>query len=296
MLKPIKTPTPLEIGTLYHYGLEQLLNGRSAVDAAADLLEIAHASAEEKGIDYDPMNVYIAIEMARAWDRDSNWRSWKIEAVEKQFEVTTGYAKRLLGKIDGIITHPGTGKPYLIEHKTTGMWGNDGTKYLENLLWDEQSTNYLYAYRRMLEDGILTGAAVEGIFYDIIEKPSIKPYTATPPEKRKYTRDGMLYSNMHETDESAEDYRKRVRAWYEEKNRIHTAFVYRTPADIEEHIRDFNLTVKDIVSAEREGTWYRNPAACAVLACPYRPKCLDNVPDTDCLFTRKQSKNEELDQ
>lgn len=295
MLKPIETPKALEIGTLYHAGLERLLNGREFIDVAADLLEISHASAEDKGIDYDPMNVYIAIEMVRAWDRDSDWRSWKIEAVEKQFEVTTGYAKRLLGKIDGIITHPETGKPYLIEHKTTGMWGTDGTKYLENLLWDEQSTNYLFAYRRMLEDGILTGAAVEGIFYDIVEKPSIKPYTATPPEKRKYTRDGMLYSNMHESDESAEEYRKRVRAWYEEKPRIHTAFVYRTPADIEEHIRDFNLTVKDIVAAERDGTWYRNPAACAVLACPYRPKCLDNVPDTDCLFTRKQSKNEELD-
>ena len=291
-LKPIETPKALEIGTLYHVGLEHLLNGLPVEGAMLAVIECQRGNAELKGIDFDPLNAYVAAEMVRAFDRDSGWRDWTIVAVEKQFEVSTGYAKRLLGKIDGLIEQDG--KRFLIEHKTTSQWGTDGADYLHNLLWDEQSTNYLYAYNRMLEDGVIDGGEVSGIFYNIIEKPSIRPYTATPPEKRKYTRDGKLYAGQHEFDETPEEFRLRVREWYAAEKRVHTAFVYRTAADIAEHIADFNLTIKDIAAAEREGTFYRNPEACKILPCPYRAKCLDNMPDTDCLFVKKTQRNEEL--
>lgn len=294
MLKPIETPKALEIGTLYHAGLEAILSGIPASDIESFMLDMQHKNADAKGIDFEPLNAYIAIEMARAWDRESGWRDWKIISVEKAFEVSTGYAKRLVGKIDGLVIRPDTGKTYLIEHKTTSQWGVDGSDYLHNLLWDEQSTNYLYAYKRMLHDGVIEGEPVDGIFYDIIEKPSIKPFSATPPEKRKYTRDGRLYAGQHESDETPEEFRIRVREWYAAAPRIHTAFIYRTPADIAAQIADFNLTLKDIVAAEREGTFYRNPEACKILPCPYRSKCLDNVPDTDCLFMKKTARNEEL--
>ena len=150
-LKPIETPKALEIGTLYHYGLELLLNHTPYDDRTGMIREKAWLNAESLGIDYEPLNAYIAFEMVRAFDKGSHWREWQIDAIEKRFEVTTGYAKRMIGKIDGIITD--NGKRYLIEHKTTSQWGKDGESYLHNLLWDEQSTNYLYAYRRMLEDG-----------------------------------------------------------------------------------------------------------------------------------------------
>ena len=295
LLKPVETPKALEIGTLYHFGLERLLSGECFADVECDMIDKARDAAASKGIDFEPLNAFVAVEMVRAFDRDSNWRTWRIVAVEKQFEVTTGYAKRLRGKIDGVVIRPENGKPYLIEHKSTSQWGVDGSTYLHNLLWDEQSTNYLYAYRRMLEDGVISGAAVDGIFYDIIEKPTIKPYTATPLDKRKYTKDGKLYAGQHESDESPEEFRLRVREWYAAAKRVHTAFVYRTQADIDEQIADFNLTLKDINAAEREGTFYRNPEACRILPCPYRAKCLDNEPDTDCLFVKKNAIHEELD-
>lgn len=181
-----------------------------------------------------------------------------------------------------------------MEHKSTSQWGVDGTDYLHNLLWDEQSTNYLYAWQRMLDDGSVSGEQVDGIFYDIIEKPTIKPYTATPLDKRKYTKDGSLYASQHDRDETPEEFRLRVREWYAAEPRIHTAFIYRTQESIDAQIKDFNLVIKDIVNAEREGTFYRNPSACSILQCPYRPKCLDNMPDTDCLFVKKEKRNEEL--
>jgi len=293
MLKPIETPKALEIGTLYHYGLELLLMSEPLIGVEKAIVGMQKCAAAAKGIDYEPLNALVACEMVRAFDRDSDWRSWKITAVEKKFEVTTGYAKRLLGKIDGLIEKDD--KRFLIEHKTTSQWGKDGEAYLNNLLWDEQSTNYLYAYRRMLDDGTITGGPVSGIFYTIVEKPTIKPHSATLMEKRKYTKDGLLYSGQHDHDESPEEYAQRVRDWYAAEKRVHTAFVYRTEADIDEHIADFNLTLKDINAAERDGTFYRNPEACKILPCPFRSKCLDNVPDTDCLFVKKSTKNEELE-
>lgn len=292
MLKPIETPKALELGTLYHYGLELLLTGTDIDAVAFAIVERQALAVADKGIDVEVLPALIASEMVRAFDRDSDWRSWKIVAVEKRFEVTTGYAKRLLGKIDGVTEQDG--KSFLIEHKTTSQWGKDGEAYLHNLLWDEQSTNYLYAYQRMLEDGVIEGGQVSGIFYTIVEKPTIKPYSATPMEKRKYTKEGALYAGQHDRDETPEEFARRVRDWYAADKRVHTAFVYRTAADIAEHIADFNLTLKDINAAERDGTFYRNPEACKILPCPYRSKCLDNVPDTDCLFTKKTTKNEEL--
>lgn len=293
-LKPIETPKALEIGTLYHEGLEAILTGKNIAEVEKIIISKQQKNAVKHGIDYEPLNALVAVEMCRAWEHQSGYKNWIITGVEKKFEVSTGYAKRLMGKIDGTIIRPETGKPYLIEHKTTSQWGQDGSTYLHNLLWDEQSTNYLYAYRKMLEDGTLTGCNVDGIFYDIIEKPTIKPYKATPLAERKYTKDGKLYAKQHEHDETPEAFQLRVREWYNEAQRVHTAFIYRTETDIAAQIEDYNLTLKDIATAEREGTFYRNPEACKILPCPYRAKCLDNVPDTDCLFIKKENRNEEL--
>ena len=293
-LKPVETPKALEIGSLYHAGIEMILTGHKYPDVEVELVERAIADAAKKEIDYEPLNVFVALEMVRAWDRDSGWREWQILAVEKSFEVSTGYAKRLLGKLDGIVIRPETGKPYIMEHKSTSNWGDDGISYLDALLLDEQATNYLYAYSKMLEDGTISGAEVDGTFYDIIEKPKLRPYTATPVEQRKYTKDGRLYASQHEDDETPEDFRIRVREWYAEKPRVHTAFVYRTGAMIAEAVEDFNAQVRDLNAAERDFTWYRNPEACKILPCPYRAKCLEDNPSTDCLFVKKEKTNEEL--
>ena len=290
-LKPIETPKAFQIGTLFHFGLECLQSGKTIDDAIMDMQLECETDAILRQVDVNYYDLFTAQEMVRAWNEQSNWRSWNVVAVERTFEVSTGYAKRLKGKIDGIIIHPQTGKPYLQEHKTTSQWGEE---YLHNLLWDEQPTNYLYAFEKMRNSGEIDLPAADGIFYDITEKPKIKPYLATPVDKRKYTKDGKLYAGQHETDETPEAYAIRVREWYTSGERVHTAYVYRTPEDIQAQIDDFNLTLKDIQHAEKDKVFYRNPECCKILPCPYRAKCLDNVPDTDCLFVKKTAKNEEL--
>ena len=285
-LKPIQTPKALELGTLYHKGIEHLLHGMDFADIAMELEADQRSRCIDMAVDYDPIPVGVAVEMVKAFYRESGYQHWRVEEVETKFEVSTGYGKRLVGKIDAIMRQ--ADKVLLIEHKTTARWGRDGAEYLHGLLWDEQSTNYLYAYREQ------TGVAAAGIMYCIVEKPTIKPQLATPIEKRKYTRTGVIYASQRETDETAEEFLQRVAEWYAEAPRVHVHFIYRTPAEIDNQVADLNLVFKDMAECEKNETYYRNPGACSILDCPYRPKCLENKPDTDCLFVCKSARNEEL--
>jgi hypothetical protein len=291
-LKPIQTPQALHLGTLYHRGLELLLAGRDVDDIALELEADQRQHCIDMAVDYDPIPSGIALEMVKAFYRESGYQNWKVRHIEKKFEVSTGYGKRLIGKIDAIMEYEGA--EYLVEHKTTSCWATDGAEYLHRLLWDEQSTNYLFAHRQMLTDGVIEGSEVRGVFYCIVEKPTIKPLLATPIEKRKYKLDGTIYANQREEDESPEEYLARVKQWYAEKPRVHLHFVYRTPAELDQQIADLNLVFRDMAECEKNETYYRNPQACSILECPYRPKCLENKPDTDCLFVCKTARNEEL--
>ena len=100
-LKPIETPKALEIGTLYHEGLEAILTGKDIAEVQKIIIGKQNKNAVKHGIDYEPLNALVAIEMCRAWEHQSGYKNWIITGVEKKFEVSTGYAKRLMGKIDG---------------------------------------------------------------------------------------------------------------------------------------------------------------------------------------------------
>lgn len=51
---------------------------------------------------------------------------------------------------------------------------------------------------------------VESVLYDVMRIPALRPGTATPEENRKYTKDGRLFCNQRETDESPEHFSRRV--------------------------------------------------------------------------------------
>lgn len=291
-LKPIKTPAALKRGTLYHLGLEMLLQGKTLPEIKEALFDYEEKACFEAGVDFDPIPPGVAFLMVTAFYRESGYASWKVFAVEKTFEVSTGYGKRLIGKIDAFIEKDGS--YFLIEHKSTTRWNGDGSEYLHNLLWEEQPTNYLYAINKMKEDGTITAPEIKGIFYVITEAPKLSPRLATPIELRRYKRDGSLYANQRAEDETPEEYLQRCADWYAEAPRVHTHFEYRTPQEISDQIADLNLVFRDMTEAEKAGTYYRNPGACFFIDCPFRPKCLENNPETDVLFVKKSARNEEL--
>lgn len=285
-LKPIQTPAALQLGTLYHKGIELLLNGMELPNIKLELEAAQRNACLDANADYDPILNGIAFEMVKVFYRESGYASWGIDHVEKAFEVPTAYGKRLIGKIDVIANIHGN--KFVVDHKTTSRWGEDGGEYLHSLLWDEQSTNYLYAYEQIY------GEYAKGMLYVIIEKPTFKLSKATPLEKRKYTKTGALYASQREEDETPEEYLARVAEWYREKPRLHIHLQHRTPAELEKQVHDLNLVFKDMADCEKSETYYRNPAACSILDCPYRSKCLEDTADTDCLFVEKKARSEEL--
>ena len=282
-LKPIKTSEALSIGTLYHCGLESILNGVSLPDTLKRI-RLAGQTAES------PYDAATACAMITAWHSNSGWEKLEILDVEKQFEVPFGFANRLLGKIDAIVRNKEDGKAYILEHKTTARWGSDGAEYLNRLEMADQPVNYLCALRYLHSKGQYPHRP-DGVYYDIIEKPTLKPYEMTPPEKRKYTKAGTLAYGQHDHDETYYEYETRLSGWYADKQRLHIALVMPSLRQTEIHLKHQFDIIRDM---RKSVDYYPNPENCAIGGCPFACKCLIDSPQTDCLFTHKTAKNEEL--
>ena len=287
MLIPVETPKALSIGRQYHKGVELILNGYSYEEVENLLFNEEMENANKYQIEPNLFDTYLALEMVRHFAEYSNWQSWKIKAIEQNFEVPTGYGKRLKGRIDGLIDVNGFN--YLIEHKSASQLNE---RYVARLTYlDEQNVNYIYAYNKLRELGQIEDRPIGGIFYNIIEKPLLKPLKAT---ELKYKKDGTLYASCRLEDETPEEYRLRVRQWYSEGNRMIQKYISRTAEEIERAVVEFNATVRDLNQAKKNNTWYRNSNACSILPCPYECKCICDDETTDEYFTVKTQKNEEL--
>ena len=114
------------------------------------------------------------------WERDDDERFEKV-AAEVYFEAplmnpeTGGISKTwvLAGKIDAIAREKSSGKLYIIEHKTTSQDIGPGSDYWRRLAIDGQVSGYYVGAQA-------NGYEVENCLYDVIRKPTIKPYKATP--------------------------------------------------------------------------------------------------------------------
>lgn len=279
LLKPAVKPTALEIGTLYHRMLESYIT-----DGTTEI------NLKEEEV--DEVNLAIAQAMATAYVKWSQEQDLEFVEVELPFIVSVGHGKRLKGKIDAVVER--NEEYFLVEHKTTSQYNEE---YLQSLMLEEQPTNYLYAFNKMVDHAELGGINKKavGMFYLIVEKPTIKPYKATPIEQRKYKKDGSLYANQREFDETLEEFKERLAKWYAEEERIHRHFIYRKANELKEHIEDLQLQIKDLIRAEADGTYYRNPASCKIFGCPYRALCIAEDPKNFIdLYENKTKRNEEL--
>lgn len=276
-LKPRVSPLPLSFGSAVHAGLEALFCGHDVecmiVDSYGD--HLAEAGPWPK----------IAEIVVTEFDKQVDWRAWKVRQVEERFEVKCGYAKRLLGKLDALAEVDG--QLVLLEHKTALVNGQED-RYRNRLLWDDQATAYLYAVNEM-------GLGVSGILYNVMCKPSMKQLKATPIEARKFKKDRTLCAGQRENDETDAEFIERVAAWYREGGRFFQHFVYRTEAQLEAARERFRQIMLDMAAAEREGWLYPNPRACEILACPFESICLEDTPEArEMNFVLKEARNEEL--
>lgn len=198
---------------------------------------------------------------------------------------------RMAGVIDRIVKLP-DGRLALMENKTTSRDTTPGSDYWVRLHLDPQLSIYVIAARAL-------GYDVETVLYDVTKRPMHRPKLATPVEKRKFKKDGTLYANQRDTDETPEEYAGRVSAAIQEDvGRYYTRIeIARLDQDLEDCASEMWMQQRAVREAQKMGRWYRNPGSCfEPFACDYLPICqnrdLEN--ETPEGFVRVEDRHPEL--
>jgi len=265
----------LRFGTLFHAGLEAWWGWhRSAEiepemighDVAFEPLTEALNAVAGRGVD--------AYEQAKVEEvltgYDMRWRSeadrYEVLGVEVEFRapllnpatMAASRTWRLGGKIDALARRRDDGHVLVIEHKgTIEEIESDADHYWSTLALDVQLSGYVIGAEAL-------GYAVDECLYDVAKRPGQKPYKATAPESRKFTKDGRLYANQREFDETPDEYRARLRE--EIQGNLTRYFqrraIPRTQSQIRDYLADTWASARTMHEMNLAGFAPRNPAAC----------------------------------
>lgn len=134
---------------------------------------------------------------------DTGQPEFKILGIEQVLSFTISDGIRVALKLDGLIQTP-DGKNWVLEHKTSGVDTTPGSDYWTALRLDSQISTYILACK-------VNGIDVEGVLYDVLNKPALKQLQATPIAARKYTKatakaPSRLYAGQREEDETEEEF------------------------------------------------------------------------------------------
>ena len=266
-VKPKKIGDALRFGSLVHAGLESWWKGEGLVGALAAVQ-----------VEADPFERVKAMALIEGYD--VMWSGEEIEAleVEVEFEAPLLNPKtwaasrtwRLAGKIDAIVKM--NGQTMVREFKTTSeAIENDGDDYWLRLAIDSQVSQYIIGAEAL-------GYQVSSTLYDVARKPLLRPDMATPPDVRKYTKDGRLYANQRDRDETPNEYYARVKTDvlsnlnYYFKRKI----IPRSEEQLKDHMADVWMTARSIRDAQLLERHPRSPESCMRYGrCPYWSCCIN---------------------
>lgn len=298
-VRPVAPSTALAFGTAFHAFLEEYwksVGGTVPDPASFDFTK----DSKDKVLDgYTAATLRaLASGYIQTWG-ESDAANFEPIGAEIRYDAPlmnpeTGAPSRtwhLSGKIDALAREKATGKVFVIEHKTAGVDISPGANYWLKLAIDGQVSGYYIGAQSL-------GYDAQDCVYDVIRKPTIEPLKATPEDKRKYTKEGKLYANQREFDETPEEWEERLlmdiaanpSKYYARNN------VARSDNDLADYLFDMWAVGKNIADAERLGRFPRNAAACSRYGtCEYFGVCAGFQSLTDpVLFKVEESANPEL--
>lgn len=293
--RPAREADDLRFGTLFHAGQEAWWNAwqRPADERLA--LALAAVSTEA-----DPFDRVRAEELLAGYHARWLEEPYEVLGVEIEFSTalrnpTTGQPSRIWvlgGKIDVVVRDLRTGDKLTVEHKTSSEDISPGSEYWRRLKLDGQVSTYHEGARAL-------GHEVAGCLYDVAWKPAIRPLKATPRDNRKYKRDGSLYANQRDADETPENFRLRLA---EDVAAAPTKYfargmVVRLESELREAAFDAWQLAKQLREAELAERAPRNPDACSRYGrtCAFLPVCCGEASLEDpALYRRSASATPEL--
>ena len=281
---PSRDADEVRFGTLWHHAQEAwwLARAGAATLSGAQAHDVALASAIEAlgkhAGESDAFELAEARALMLAYAIRWADQPYDVLLVESEFRAplvnpATGAASRtwqLAGKLDVLVRDRRDGRPYLVEHKTTSQDASEGSTYWRRLRMDGQISQYYVGAATL-------GFEVAGCIYDVVRRPGLRPLKATPPEKRKLTKDGRLYATQRDRDEDASDYFLRVTEAIADSAGASfvRGVVVRLEDEVREHLADTWALGRLMREAEIAGCHVRNVDACERYRrlCEYLPIC-----------------------
>ena len=303
-LRPLREAQPLRMGSAVHLALDLLAQGETLEDVVATLRQ-NYATRPEWADEHEWLTeceIVVRLVCGYVW----RWQGdgLTVLATEQAFEMpivnpSTGREARnfrIAGKLDKVVRRA-DGRVLLKEHKTTGDSIEADSDYWRRLRIDSQVSLYMLGAR-------YKGFGVEGILYDVIHKPGMRP-------KQMPVLDGDGFKIV--TNETGERQFKTNNSPYQSANKAKgwtlettletpTAFGDRLNADIgarpdfyyrrEEIARlgsdldEFEVELwhrqKNLRECQKHGWWDRNTDACLhPYRCAYRELCFQGINPTN---------------
>lgn len=295
LYRPVAEAEPLHTGNLGHAGLEAWWLAAKDGKTPDERLEAALVAIANEP---DPYEYARMIVLLTGYTERWGAEEYEVLGVEVQFKIPvvnpdTDAPSRTWehgGKVDVAVRKDG--RTLVMDHKLTGADTSPGSSYCQILKVDSQISTYYAGVKALYGD-------VHGWIHDVIGKPTLKPYKATPADKRKYKADGALYANQREVDETPEEYAARLtEAIIAEPNRYYVRLdVVRLDEEMRDAQFDVWQTAKSLRESELANRWPRNPNACARYgrACDFLPVCCREASlDDPALYRRAVAAHEEL--
>lgn len=251
----------LELGTLYHEGMELLL--RCGLPEALRHV-LAYDPLELQPEDKEVLVQHVA-GLLEAHAEKLQTVTWEVKETELVFETDLGGAT-LAGKIDAIVrTDEGV---FVVEHKTASRFDS---AYLQSIASDGQVLRYIWAARKL-------GYPVRGCIYTVAVKSSLR-------------------GKKNETPQALA---KRLRKDAAEKE-VHHVCVRPGTSDVDRCIEGTQYTIESIQQSESTGVWPRFENACRNKygICPFYEVCMRNWKEEYNMqvppgFYQKEDAHEEL--
>ncbi len=235
---------------------------------------------------------------------DARWSDemvkYEVLEVESEFRTPlinpeTGAASRtwtLGGKLDVLVREIARDIRIVIDHKSTKENVAPGSDYIKRLRLDGQISIYY-------DGGACFGGPVDGFLYDVLKKPGLLPYKATPQESRRYTKAGKLDARQHEQDETPAEFQARVAEAIAEDptGYYQRAEVVRLEAEMDDARLDVWQLGQALRESERLGRFPRNPDSCVRYGrtCEFFGVCTGEASiDDPSLFRRAETVHAEL--
>lgn len=278
-LSRVRTGDALRLGAAFHRGLELRNRGAGPANAIAEAASGYQQVPEwADGFEWEVEREVVQQLLAGHFWRYEN-DDIEVVAVERIFRRPlvnpfTGRWSRafiLGGKIDAIV-RLADGRHAVLEYKTTGEDIGPDSDYWLRLRCDPQISLYVIAARAL-------GYDVATVLYDVTRKPTIAPLRATPPEKRKYTKDGRLYATQRECDETPEEFGGRLLT--DIGDRPDYYFQRREVPRLDDELAEFQAELwqqaKQFLDARRHGRWFRNIHRFTCGTCEFADLCLNGA-------------------